>query len=87
MPALEAAVGVAQVGAIHESILSAIPPDAMARSLALMLPAMNVDDRAEMLGGMRDGAPAEVFDGVWSLAGSVLALADHAALARRLDLA
>ena len=25
-----------------------------------------------MLGGMREGAPAEVFAGVWGLAGSVL---------------
>ena len=44
----------------------------MAKSLALMLPAMNIDGRTELLGGMRAGAPAEVFDGVWSLAGSVL---------------
>ena len=44
----------------------------MAQSLALMLPAMNVDGRTELLGGMRAGAPAEVFEGVWSLAGSVL---------------
>ena len=28
---------------------------------AVMLPAMNIDDRAEMLGGMQQGAPAEVF--------------------------
>ena len=59
----------------------------MAQSLALMLPAMNIDDRTEMLGGMQAGAPAEVFDGVWGLAGSVLAPADHAALAARLGLA
>ena len=58
----------------------------MAQSLALMLPAMNIDDRTELLGGMRAGAPAEVFDGVWSLAGSVLDADDLAALARRLGL-
>ena len=51
-----------------------------------MIPAMNVDDRAELLGGMQAGAPPEVFAGVWSLVGSVLEPADHAALARRLDL-
>ena len=44
----------------------------MAASLAFMLPAMNVDDRAELLGGMRADAPAEVFSGVVSLARSVL---------------
>ena len=48
----------------------------MAKSLALMLPAMNIDDRTELLGGMRAGAPAEVFDGVWGLAGSVLDTGD-----------
>jgi hypothetical protein len=84
MPALEAAVGVEETIAIHQAILGAIPPDEMARSLALMIPAMNIDDRAEMLGGMRADAPAEVFEGVWGLAGSVLDPTDHAALARRL---
>lgn len=86
MPALEAAVGVDEVVAIHQAILAGIPPEEMARSLSLMLPAMNIDGRAEMLGGMRAGAPPEVFDGVWSLAGSVLDPADLVALARRLDL-
>jgi hypothetical protein len=59
----------------------------MARALALMLPAMNVDGRAELLDGMRAGAPAEVFEGVWRLAGSVLEPADVTTLARRLELA
>jgi hypothetical protein len=84
MPALEAAIGIEAVGGIHHAIISSIPPAEMASSLALMLPAMNLDDRAELLGGMRAGAPAEVFDGVWSLAGSVLDPVDHQALARRL---
>lgn len=87
MPALEAAVGVEAVFAVHQAIVSSIPPPDMARSLALMLPAMNVDGRTEMLGGMRAAAPPEVFDGVWSLASSVLDPADLAAVARRLGLA
>jgi hypothetical protein len=87
MPALEIAVGVETVVGIHQAILGAIPPDEMARSLALMLPAMNLDDRAGLLGGMREGAPPEVFEGVWTLAGSVLTTEDRTALARRLDLA
>ena len=40
-------------------------------------PAMNVDDRTELLGGMQQGAPAEVFAGIWGLAGSVLPPADR----------
>ena len=86
MPALEAAVGVEEVVLIHQAIVGSIPPDQMARSLSLMLPAMNIDDRVEMLGGMRAGAPAEVFEGVWSLARSVLDPIDVTTLARRLDL-
>lgn len=86
MPALEAAIGVEAVVATHQAILANIPPDEMGRSLALMIPAMNIDNRAEMLGGMRAGAPAEVFEGVWGLAGSVLDPSDLAALAHRLGI-
>jgi hypothetical protein len=86
MPALESAVGVDAVVALHEAILGTIPPEEMSRTLALMLPAMNLDDRVEMLGGMQANAPAEVFEGVWNLAGSVLAVPDRVALGRRLGL-
>ena len=86
MPALERAVGVESVLAMHQAILGSIPPPEMARSLALMLPAMNLDDRTEMLGGMRAQAPAEVFQGVWGLAGTVLEPCDLASLAGRLGL-
>jgi hypothetical protein len=86
MPALMDAVGFDAVLAMHQAIVGSIPPEQMAASLAIMLPSMDVDDRAELLGGMRAGAPAEVFEGVWALAGSVLAPKDHQALAIRLDL-
>ncbi|WP_426571400.1 hemerythrin domain-containing protein [Aquihabitans sp. McL0605] len=87
MPALEAAVGPEQTFAIHQQILAGIAPDDMARALAMMLPAMNLDDRTDMLSGMQAGAPPEVFQGVFGLASTVLEPADHAALARRLGLA
>ena len=51
-----------------------------------MLPAMNIDDRAKLLGRIRATAPAAAFDGVWGLAASVLDLADHTTLGRRLGL-
>jgi Hemerythrin HHE cation binding domain len=86
MPSLELAIGVPAVIGIHEAIIGSIPPEEMVRSLALMLPALNLDDRAEMLGGMQAGAPPEAFSGVWNLVGSVLDTADHTALARRLGL-
>ena len=86
MPAIQAAIGVEAVVGVHMQIVGSIPPDVMARSLALMLPAMNVDDRTELLGGMQAGAPPEAFAGVWSLVGSVLCPADKAAVAARLGL-
>jgi hypothetical protein len=86
MPALETAIGLDAVIAIHGSIVGSIPPEEMARTLAFMLPAMNTDDRVELLGGMREGAPQDVFEGVIGLAGSVLPAADFATLVHRLDL-
>ena len=86
MPQLEAAIGVEACVAIHGAILSSIPPQEMAQSLAIMLPRLNIDDRTEMLGGMRAEAPAEVFAGVWALTGSVLTESDYADLGRRLGL-
>ncbi len=87
MPALEAAIGADECVAIHHTLVQSIPPAALAQSLALMLPAMNIDERAEMLGGIKAGAPEEVFTGVWSLASSVLDVTDVRPLARRLDIA
>ena len=86
MPALAAALGPVAVLEIHTSIVGNIPPADMATSLALMIPAMNVDDRTELLGGIRMDAPEEVFAGIWGLAGSGLAPPDVAALAGRLGI-
>ena len=84
MPALSDALEMPGLLAMHNAIISSIPPDEMARSLALMLPAMNLEDRVEMLAGMRAGAPAEVFAGVVAIAEASLAPADMEALAIRL---
>jgi hypothetical protein len=59
----------------------------MVASLSQMFPAMNIDDRADLLGGMRANAPAEVFEGVWGLTGSVLTPPDFTALGQRLQIA
>jgi hypothetical protein len=85
-PELHRVLGPEGVLAIHQAIIAGIPPEEMAASLAIMLPAMNNDDRTELLGGMQAGAPPEVFAGVWSLAGSVLEPRDVAVVARRLGI-
>jgi hypothetical protein len=87
MPMLEREIGVEAVIAMHGAIVGAIPPDEMARTQALMFPAMNVDDRTDVLGGIQHTAPAEVFAGVWSLAGSVVPAAEHAQVGARLGVA
>ena len=87
MPALARSMGVEEIIAIDQAIVASIPPDEMATSLGFMLPAMNIEDRAELLGGMQAGRAAEVFAGVWALTGSVLTPADYAALGARLGIA
>ena len=84
MPALERTIGVEAVVDMHMAIVGSIPPPKMAESLAFMLPAMNLDDRTELLGGMRMAAPPEAFAGVVDLARSVLAPTDFQALAGRM---
>ena len=42
--------------AIDNAIVASIEPDMMARSAALMLPAMNIDDQTELYAGARAGA-------------------------------
>jgi len=86
MYALADALPVDELVAIDQAIVGSIPPDELANGLSVMLPAMNIDNRAELLGGMRANAPAPVFEGVWGLAGSVLSEPDHRALAARLGI-
>lgn len=86
MPTLAETMTPLEVLQLHESIVGSIPPAEMAEFLAVMIPGMNVDDRTELLGGMRAGAPAEVFAGVWGLVGSILVPSDVAAIAARLGI-
>lgn len=84
MPALDRAIGSEAVLAMHGAIVGSIPPAELVQTLALMLPAMNIDDRVELLAGIRAGAPADVFDGLLGFAQSVLAPAQFQSLSVRL---
>jgi hypothetical protein len=86
MRVLANAMSSEEVLEVHQAIVGSIPPHEMAAGLLHMLPAMNVDDRTELLGGARQGMPPEAFAGVWALAGSVLAPADLAAVGGRLGI-
>lgn len=60
MPALRAAVPTEELLALDMALRSSIAPPVMATTMAVMLPAMNVDERVDMLGGM-SMAPPDVF--------------------------
>ena len=69
---------------IHGALLAAIPPQEMAQVLRWMIPALNHAERVELLAGMRQGAPAPVFQGVLALARAHLAPRDWDKLAAAL---
>jgi hypothetical protein len=86
MPALEQAIGVEAVIGIHGAIIGPMPPAELMSSLAVMFPVMNVDDIAELLGGMRAQAPEEAFRAVVSLLRSVAEPTTALAVTNRLGL-
>jgi hypothetical protein len=69
--------------AVQIGIRTSVPPDQMVVFMRSMLPAMNPDERTDMLGGMKAGAPPEIFDIFWATACDVLTadqlavVADH----------
>jgi hypothetical protein len=72
--------------AIDNAIVASIPPDMMAKSAALMLPAMNIEDQVELYEGARAGVPPEVFAGMVALGESVLDPVRYQLLAQRLGI-
>ncbi|MET0284968.1 MAG: hemerythrin domain-containing protein [Polyangiales bacterium] len=58
--------------AIEGELVGSIAPPLLGEFMAMMLPAMNLDERFDLLAGMRAGAPPEVFAGMCQLASQVL---------------
>jgi hypothetical protein len=87
MPTLATKIGFDELLGIHGAIIGSLTPEEMAQSGSVMLPAMNVEDRTELLGGAQAGAPPEVFAGMMALTQSVLSPADYAEVATRLGVA
>ncbi|MFM7617118.1 MAG: hypothetical protein ACKO72_06625, partial [Actinomycetes bacterium] len=84
LPALEDAIGVERVRALEVEFVAALDPDDRLLGLEFMIPAMNVGERAEVIGAIRAHAPAPFADQVWEIATDVLAPEDLAALEARL---
>ena len=87
MPALAKELGFAEVLAMHGAIVGSLTPEEFVQAATLMLPAMNVEDRTELLGGMKAAAPPEAFAGAIGFVRSVIGPADYAQVAARLGVA
>ncbi len=85
MPALRAGVEHAELFGITMEIRTSVPPPQMCVFLRYMLPAMNPQERAGTLGGMKAGAPQEIFESFWSEAERCLDADDLADVAARIE--
>ena len=75
----------AEQAAMEMQIIGSLSPDENIAFMQLMLPAMNPDERAGLLGGMKAGAPPEAFAAVINFAARpTLTAEDFAELERRL---
>jgi len=72
MPAFWSQATDDELRSIHGRLIGSIPPDLMGSFLALMLPAVDHDERVELLGGVRASAPQPVFARVLALAEQLL---------------
>ena len=86
MPGLAQVIGVPELLALNQAIVANIPPDQMVATLPLMMQQMNVDDRTELLGGMKMGAPPQVFAGLSGVVKSKLTADDWNPVAARLGI-
>lgn len=84
MPALQQAVPADELMAITMEIRTSVPPPDMCVFLRYMLPAMTPDERTATLGGMKAGAPSEIFELFWSVAEANLPESDLAIVAERI---
>jgi hypothetical protein len=77
----------AELMEIHERLVASIPPAEMMAFARWMVPFMNPAERAGMLGGMKQHAPAPAFQAVLDTVRPHLTDREWAKLARALDLA
>jgi hypothetical protein len=86
MPALSARATFESLIGAEIDVRSAIAPTDMLLFLRWMLPAMNADERLNMLGLMQITAPPGIFDTYWAIATYVLRKDQVAFLAERLGI-
>jgi hypothetical protein len=87
MTALRSAVTTAELFELDMALRQSIDPVTMCRFITIMAPAANPDELTAMLGGMKAGAPAEIFELFRSTAEAALAPDAYAVVAGRIGLA
>jgi hypothetical protein len=74
----------AEIHAIEQELVANLPPEKKMAFARWMLPSVNASERAQMLIGMKRGAPAEAFDGVLTMLQPLLSSTDWDKLMRAL---
>ena len=73
-----------ELDAIEHALVASIPPAELFEALQWFVPALSAPERAGMLGGMKQGMPAEAFGAVLGIAQRTLSPRGHARLLRDL---
>lgn len=81
MPALNAAMSDDELAEVTNLIRGSVPPDEMCIFIRYMAPSMNFSERLDMLGGMYQFAPPEIFEMFRDAAQKCLTPADYSAVA------
>lgn len=81
MPALNAGMSDDELAEVTGIIRGSVPPPDMCVFIRSMVPAMDLSERVDMLGGMHQGAPPEIFELFRAAAEGCLSEADYRAVA------
>jgi len=74
----------AEIHAIEGALVASLPPAKSMGFLRWMLPSVSAGERAQMLAGMKQNAPAEAFDGVLAMLRPLISSSDWNKLMRAL---
>src|SRR5579884_2249301 len=86
MAALRETTSVEDLLGVQAAVRSSVPPSTMCRFIEVLMPALNPEERTEVLGGMYAGAPPEIFELFRATTEAALEPAEYEALAHRIGL-
>jgi hypothetical protein len=86
MAALRETTSVEDLLQVQVAIRTSVPPPTMCRFIDVIMPALNPEERTNVLGGMHAGAPPEIFELFRARTEAALEPAEYEALAGRIGL-